>query len=532
MKNHFVYGILLIFSFLFFTSAHAQQEQKVQTAAIYKSDVDELLTIKSIAVLPSTDNVGGIYSRPVEDELKTLIDKNHRFKLVDSQFAGALVSPDDLEASPQQIKDITQNIKADAVIASRVTKGPDGITIQVSLFLKADGKLISKELAKEKSSFDIKQIKAATSEMFGKVIRQIPYDGMVLSRTNSLVTVNLGKKDGLAPGQMISAVLIISTNRHPKLNFIISSDKEVLGKIRLDKVDDTISFGQILVEKSVGAIRKDTKITGVDFVQYPDSPMDDAFRSSPENQKSTTFGDNPKEWKPSDPPTFGKIGATFGLGQMRYNTQLQTAGSLNAHTDLFPSVKIMGELWFTPEWIGDFEVEHGIISSENPLSGSNPKTLSINQSNYLLSFGYNFMIQDDFFGPSILASLGYASYGLDVDSSSPLSFTSTNYSGFFLGLKGTVPVTDDKKWNLGGALQYFLKSDLKESPKNSGGNDNTMTKFSILGYYQQNTRLRLVGSLEFSLFSTKFSGGGTRPDNAVDASQKFTTLNGGIEYLF
>ena len=524
---------IIILGLLFSLNSYAQKEQKVQTAAIYKSDIDELLTIKSISILPTTDNVGGIYSRPVEEELKNYIDKNFRFKLVDSQYAGSLISPDDLETNPQQVKDVSMGISADAVVASRVTKGPDGITIQISLFLKADGKLISKELQKEKSSFDIKQIKAATSEMFGKVIRQIPYDGMVLSRNNALVTINLGKKNGLTPGQMVSAALLIKVTRHPKLNFIISSDKEVLGKIRLDKVDDTISFGQILTEKSVGAIRKDTKISGIDFVQYSNSPLDEAFNESPQNKidKNATFGENPKEWRPSDPPSFGKIGASFGLGQMRYNTSRPSAGSLNAESNFYPSIKLMAELWFTSEWIGNFEIEQGVMSANNPGSGS-PRDLSINQSNYLLSFGYNFMIQDDFFGPSVLMSLGYASYGLDVDSSTPLSLTATRYTGLFLGIKGTLPVSDDKRWNAGGALKYFLTSNLSESPENSGSSDNTMTKFSILGFYQQNTKLRFTGSLDFSLFSTKFSGTGTHSDPATDASQKFTTLSGGIEYLF
>jgi hypothetical protein len=523
MKNHFVYGTLLIFSFLSL-SAIAQQEQKVQTAAVYKSDVDDLLTIKSITVLPATDNVGGIYSHALEEELKNQIDKNHRFKFVDSQFAGALISPDDLETKPQQIKDITQNINADAAVASRITKGPDGITIQVDLFLKADGKLVSKEITKEKSSFDIKQIKAATAETFGKVIRQIPYDGLVLSRTNELVTINLGKKDGLSTGQMVSAVLLIKTNRHPKLNFIISSDKEVLGKIRLDKVDDTLSFGKILVEKSVGAIRKDTKISGIDFVQYTNND-DESFKTAPQDKKDATFGENPKEWKPADPPTFGKVGATFGLGQMRYHST-QSGTSMTADSPMYPLIKLSAELWFTSEWIGNFELTQGVMSMNNP--GPNaPSDLSVHQSDYSLSFGYNFMIQDDFFGPSVLLSLGYANFGLDVDSSAAPSLPATNYSGFFFGVRGTVPVTDNKKWNLGGELKYFLKSDLSESPTSSGSSDNTMTKFSIVGFYQQNTKLRFIGSLDFSLFSSKFSGG-----TGSDTSQKFNNLNAGAEYLF
>lgn len=499
--------------------ASAQQEQKIQTAALYKSDIDELLTIKSLSILPTLDNVNSIYARPVEEELRNLVNNGHRFQLVESQFAGALISPDDLESNPQQVKDVSHNIKADAVIASRVLKAPDGIHIQLSFFTTSDGKLIAKEVTKEKSSFDIKQIRASTAAMYAKLVKQVPYDGLVLSRNNSLVTINLGKKDGLTAGQVVSASLIIKANRHPKLNFIISTDKEVLGKIRLDKVDDTISFGQILSEKSVGAIRKDTKISGIEYVSYSPAPLGDAFQTASVvgTKDSPTFGENPKEWRPSAPPTFGRAGAYFGLGSMNYHAQRGNGTSDKEDSSLYPSVKLMVELWFTSEWIGNFEIEQGILDKHN-------------QSNYLLSFGYNFMIQDDFFGPSVLISLGYASFGLDMDSSST-SLSSTKYNGLFLGLRGTVPMTDNKKWNLGGELKYFLSSKLSESPRSSGSSDNTMTRFSIIGYYQQNTRLRFVGSLNFSLFSSKFDAPPT-PNDSIDSSQKFTTFNGGIEYLF
>ena len=142
------------------------------------------------------------------------------------------------------------------------------------------------------------------------------------------------------------------------------------------------------------------------------------------------------------------------------------------------------------------------------------------------------MIQDDFFGPSVLIALGFANYELDVDSSTPLSLTSTRYKGMFLGIRGTMPVSDDRRWNLGASLKYFFKSDLTESPQDSGGSSNTITQFSLIGYYQQNTRMRFTGSLDFSLFSSRFDGGGSRTFQATDASQKFTTLSGGVEYLF
>ncbi len=530
---------IAIFSiFLLSTNAHAQAP-KVQTAAIYSAEVDDALTIHSLSVLPAMDNVGGIYSRPVEAHLKSMIEKGHQFKHVDSQFAGALVSANDLEKNPQQVKDISQNIDADALIAPQITKSPNGIQLQLSLFLKSDGQLVAKMNHTEKGAFDIKNMTSLTESLFQQLLKQIPYEGLVLSRNNNLVTINLGKKDGLQKGQLVTPILLVKVNRHPKLKFIISSEKVALGQIRLDKVDDTLSFGQIIAEKDRGAIQKNTKISGIQFVQNSDPALDEAFQVATPPNTNPTFGENPKEWRPSDPPTFGKLGVGFGLGQLRYNAQRPTgAGSLHGSANLFPSVKLAGELWLTSQWIANFDIEQGVMTLDNPESGSAPSELSVNMSNYLLSFGYNFMIQDDFFGPSILLSLGYASYGLDVDTSNNAgggaSLTSTNYSGLFFGIKGTVPVSANKKWNLGGSLKYFLRANLTESPaeQSSGSNDNTMTQFSIIGFYQKNTKLRFTTSLDFALFSTKFDNSGPHPTPAIDSSQKYTMLTGGIEFLF
>jgi hypothetical protein len=235
-----------------------------------------------------------------------------------------------------------------------------------------------------------------------------------------LVTINLGKKDGIKPGQILTAVLIINLQRHPKLNFIINTEKEVLGKIKIQKIDDTISFGDIISEKDIGTIQKGNKIAGIEFVTYSENSLLDPQSLQKDTKDSIAFGESPKEWKPSDPPVFGKVGLSLGFGQMRYNSKLQSAGSLNGESNFYPTFLLTGQLWMTQNWLADIEIEQGVATIKNPYSGSSPGDLSANISNFALSFGYNFLIQDDFFGPSVLLSLGYGSYGLDVDSSSPL----------------------------------------------------------------------------------------------------------------
>jgi len=171
-----------------------------------------------------------------------------------------------------------------------------------------------------------------------------------MSRQNTRVTLNLGKRDGITVDQVVTAVLIINEERHPKFGFLVSTEKEVLGKIRIEKIEDTLSFGNIISEKTRGTIVKNTKIEKSDFVEYKGSGYLAANEdpTTPGYDK-TTFGKNPNHWVPLDPPTFGRIGMSLGMGSYTNNTDLSSEGPIQAQTNFFPQVRLDGELWITPE---------------------------------------------------------------------------------------------------------------------------------------------------------------------------------------
>ena len=100
------FGIIGLLS-LWTSFSFSQTEKKIETSAIYLSDTDNLVSIKTIAVLPSSDNVDGIYARPLEEELKELIKKSHRFQLSSTQFAGAVQTPDELEQSTDAVNSLS-----------------------------------------------------------------------------------------------------------------------------------------------------------------------------------------------------------------------------------------------------------------------------------------------------------------------------------------------------------------------------------------------------------------------------------------
>jgi hypothetical protein len=523
--------------------AHGQSSsQAVEQSATYVSPIDDALTIRRVAVLPFSDNTDGIYARPLETQINSLVRESHRWDLVEATMNGALPTVSDLEEKPLVFQKAVKATDADAFFVAAISRGSNGMSIRLDLFLKKDGRLVAQELLKDHPRTEIPQLREQMRVMYNRLVNKLPYQGMILSRQNNRVTINLGKSDGLRKDQTVSAVQIISVKRHPKFGFLISTDKEILGQIKILKVDETLSFGAIINERERGAIAKFAKITSLSPVEYGDpsslSPDGDTnLRARPD--APVAFGDKPREWLPARPPAFGEVGLRLGFGS--YSSSLNISSTCcEAKTSVYPSIMIDGEIWINPNWIARLEVTQGVASTSNPRSGSSPETLSHAYSRYQLLVGYNFLLKDDFFGPKIQIDAGLATASMKVDDSSPRGITSTSFSGALLGLMGMFPVTDEKIWYVGGKFNLFLFPSVSESPVNSGGSPKaSINDFSIFAQRKLSENLRAVGSLDFSLYSATYSGDGNRlaadgvtPETATSLSQRHTVLSGGIVYMF
>ena len=113
------YVQLTTFAFSFFVFAHAQAQDKT----VYRSEADTLATVRKISLLPVFDNMRGIYSRPIESYLQDSLKQNHHFEVVESNSAGAILAPEEIEESPNQAKEIAKSLEADAFISAKVVKG-------------------------------------------------------------------------------------------------------------------------------------------------------------------------------------------------------------------------------------------------------------------------------------------------------------------------------------------------------------------------------------------------------------------------
>jgi hypothetical protein len=521
---------LFVFLFLFSFSTLAQK-------SIYSSNVDADVSIRKITILPMVDNLKGIYSNPLNEHLLSIVDadKQWQFTSFPNQY---LAQPEVFEDSPDKVKQVLNSTGAQALLTSRLSKGPNGISIKFNFYLGKEGKLFIQQRLTDYTGFETSDLKNKVTELYKDIKKRLPYDGVVLSRKGLLVTVNLGINQGLSPNAELSVIQIIKINRHPKFHFLVSSEKEIIGKIKIQKVDDNLSFGTITSEREEGVIQTGFKFNVDTMVDYPEAPLTAEGKIIDElAQKKDgpiAYGNQAREWVPDSDPTYGRVGVLIGLGTYSIGNNLSSAGGVSATNSLIPSIQGTGEIWINPEWLINFNLRQFVFSVTNPYTKSTPGRLNISTSQYTMHAGYNFLLEEKFFGPKIQLSAGYSSLSSYVDQSTPVAFTSMTYSGLVLGVGGSFPLSLESRLpiSLGAKLNLFFNPSLSESPVTSGNPSNNITSFNAFGEYRYSNRINVRFVLDYDLFSSNFSGSGTRTESATSASHTMTTVSTGIEYLF
>ncbi len=496
----------------------------------YLSETDKNLTVRTVAILPSSDNVNGLYSRYAESKVAALVSEGHRFALTEVKEADPRLTVDDYEKQPEVIRTLSQKNNVDAFIVTKIVKNPKNLSIQLDLFLGSDGLVFASEQIDNDPKFQLTDVEKKIADLYSRAVNKLPYKGLILSRQNQRVTLDIGSSDGIKNDSVLTVEQVISIKRHPKYNFMLSSEKEIIGKIKIVKAEPKLSFGIILQEKEKGVITKNSKVSGLDFVQYPDSSLQGPAGPP---QDVVSFGKNPREWKLDKEPSLGYAGMGIGLGNFQYASTLQQSGSITGSNSLYPQIDFHGEIWITRNWYVGGKIRYGVFSIGNALSGSTPGNLSANNGHFDLHAGYKFLLQDEFWGPQIIINMGFSKYSLFVDASTPLAYTSTSYSGLYLGIGGLVPIDEERIWYFEASLSRHLFPIMTETPLSSGASsDNTITVLSIGASRKLNTAFRIHGSFDFESYSSTFSGGGSRGDTGSNSSQTLITLVGGLDYYF
>lgn len=468
----------------------------------YKNEEDSIFKIKSVYLEPFTDNVNQIYATKAEAKIKGIIENLNQWDV------------------------ITNKKEADLILEARLTKNPKSYTLKMNfLFKNAVNIQDTKEID---NIFETEKILGHYETVFYNLKSRIPYQGIILSRTQDQVTVNLGSTHGVSTNQEVLAIHIAKLNLHPKTQAYISSEKVIIGKILLTKVDDYLSFGTILFEREPQILKKETKI------EYSrlDKPTIATNPALP-GDESKEIQDLPKgEWIPKPAPKYGKFGISGGIVQYTQNVNFLSAGNKSISQWFTPTIKATAELWLSPEFHLELFIRQSSFKASNPIAGSEPGSLNMSLSQYQVKGKYNYELDSSPRSPQFQAAFGIGSFQALADKSTPLSITNQSYGGMLLGFKGTFSVSEESPIDLGLYFNYFLTKTLNDTSE-SGTSGVQISDFGLVVRYMKSLNLSYVFELSFESYSSDLDAlSGVRPDPANSVSNKLMTTLAGIEYSF
>lgn len=506
---------------VFLVTSKVWSQQASTMATQFFSEVDQTITMHHMTIGTAYDNVGGIYKAAAERKLKDLITQDHIWAYVDSDTEINNFRNDDLYEDPSASLEFLEKTKADGFFLANIVKGQKGMTVAVTLFSKLEGLPVAQESIQDAQSFQMADFDKVIEDLYKKIKLSLPYYGAVQSRRGNSVTVNVGLRDGMKAGDQISIIQILRVKRHPKHNFIVGVEKEVLGQGFVTKSEDTLSFVNLNFEKEPNVIQKGAKLQRVALTMYENTnPNTDANLAA-------------QEWLPPAIPQFGYIYAGLGISNYKQSSILVDGSSLESGSNVIPTFNLGAELWITPRFTAAMNFRQMFFTGNNAITGSDPDKLNFNVSQMDFGAGYRQALTDNFWGAHIKAMAGYLASNHQVSDSQPTAFTSLRASGMYLGFSGYFPVTKNNDVAVGVDTKFLISPSLSESPVSSGNSDPTISDLNFYGVYQWTTNMQFKGFIQTNTIQSNFSGTATRtPTPARSVEAKTTTYGVNLEYLF
>lgn len=502
------------------STSKAWSQQAASMATQFLSEIDQTVTLNYMTIGSAYDNVGGIYKNAAEKKLIDLITQDHIWSFVDSSAEINNFRNDDLYEDPTAAAEFLEKTKTDGFFLVNIIKGQKGMSVAVTLFSKLEGLPVAQESIQDAQSFQMADFEKVIEDLYRKLKLSLPYYGATQSRRGNSITVNIGTRDGVKIGDQVSIIQILKVKRHPKHNFIVGVEKEVLGQGVVTKSEDTLSFVSLNFEKEPNVIQKGAKLQRVSTTVYG-SPNDDSTKIL-----------SSQEWLPPAIPQFGYIYAGLGISNYKQSSILVNGSSLESGSNVVPTFNLGAELWVTPRFTAAMNFRQMFFTGNNAVTGSDPDKLNFNVSQIDFGLGYRQALTDNFWGAHVKAAAGYLTANHQVSDSQPTAFTSLRASGLYLGLSGYFPVTKDNDLAIGVDTKFLLSPELSESPVSSGSTDPSISDLNFFGVYQWTTNIQFKGFIQTNTIQSNFSGTATRTNPARSVEAKTSTYGVNLEYMF
>jgi len=177
------------------------------------------------------------------------------------------------------------------IISGSVMKLQNVIEINARIIDVETASIIAAENVKSTAAIRLQDLVVQMSE---KIIKNFPLEGYVVNKSDSKVTIDLGRLAGVKEGMEFLVYKEGKIIKHPKTGAIIDVQRVETGKIKIVSVRDKIAEGEVLQEESPGSMSYGQLVSSIVGTLQPvqkeptvDKALEDALSSKGSSGKAT-----------------------------------------------------------------------------------------------------------------------------------------------------------------------------------------------------------------------------------------------------
>ncbi|MBU2621838.1 MAG: CsgG/HfaB family protein [Proteobacteria bacterium] len=177
------------------------------------------------------------------------------------------------------------------IISGSVMKLQNVFEINARIIDVETASIIAAENVKSSAAVRLQDLVVQMSE---KIIKNFPLEGYIVNKTDSKVTIDLGRMAGVKDGMEFLVYKEGKIIKHPKTGEILDVQRIETGKIKIASVRDKIAEGDVLEEESPGSMSYGQLVSSIVGTLQPvqreptvDRALEEALSSKGSSAKKT-----------------------------------------------------------------------------------------------------------------------------------------------------------------------------------------------------------------------------------------------------
>jgi hypothetical protein len=415
--------------------------------AFASPELDRQYSLNSVGILKAWDNVDGLFGDIVTEVYQVELKSQSRFTVQDLSKANQLLGTskipyNKLIEDSEILGQLAKSMKVDTFLRTKVYKeGPEYRFVidwvhapKLQLIATENFKIV--EPFSEGKSLGSDEFRKGIAQALDRLIKKVPFQGMVTGRDQSSVTVNLGVQERIKKGDTLVIATVDEVKFHPLLKTIVDWRMTSTGRATVNEVDDGMAFAKIDAEEYGKQIARYQKIVQV----IPGQGL------KPEVETHVTdYEDRLKASQ--EPPRLGWISPGLFIGKYSREASTNNGSSGLSGSGTMLGFKADAQVWFTGDWFGEFNYAFGSSGYQQKDIATNANTAATDVTATLnqlrMSVGYFYHITPNFFGPKGWAKAGFQSSKYSLPNSSTERTSNTSFTSMTIGLGGDLPIRND-----------------------------------------------------------------------------------------